>query len=62
MARPLKKLPRKQISMMVTRLRTRNNRYWGQLRDIALETPRGRKVWRKIMATDLEIHKWGSRI
>jgi hypothetical protein len=62
MARPFKKLPKKQIMKMVVRLRSRQNRRWSQLWDIALETERGKIIWRQIMATDREINKWGSRI
>ena len=47
---------------MVVRLRSRNNRYWSQLWEIALATPKGQKIWRKIMANDREVNKWGSRI
>ena len=62
MARPLKKLPEKQIMRMVVRLRSRNNRLWSQLWSIALEDKRGKAIWRRIMANDREINKWGSRI
>jgi hypothetical protein len=62
MARPFKKLPNKKIMKMVVRLRSRNGRLWSKLWDIALETERGKIVWRQIMATDREINKWGSRI
>jgi hypothetical protein len=62
MARPLKKLPEKQIMRMVVRLRSRNNRLWSQLWSIALEDKRGKAIWRKIMANDREVNKWGSRI
>ena len=62
MARPLKKLPEKQIMRMVVRLRSRNNRLWSQLWSIALEDKRGKAIWRRIMAHDREVNKWGSRI
>ena len=62
MARPLKKLPEKQIMRMVVRLRSRNNRLWSQLWSIALEDKRGKAIWRRIMANDREVNKWGSRI
>jgi len=44
------------------RLRSRNNRLWSQLWSIALEDKRGKAIWRKIMANDREVNKWGSRI
>jgi len=62
MARPFKKLPEKQIMQMVVRLRSRNNRLWSQLWSIALEDKRGKAIWRRIMANDREVNKWGSRI
>ena len=62
MARPYKKLPEKQIMRMVVRLRSRNNRLWSQLWSIALEDKRGKAIWRRIMANDRDINKWGSRI
>jgi hypothetical protein len=62
MARPFKKLPEKQIMRMVVRLRSRNNRLWSQLWSIALEDKRGKAIWRRIMANDREVNKWGSRI
>jgi hypothetical protein len=60
--RPLKKLPKKTIMGYIIRLRSRNNRYFGDLWAEGLKTAKGREAWRRIHETDILISKWMSRI
>jgi hypothetical protein len=62
MARPFKKLPRKTILNNIQRIRSRNNRLWRQLWEIALETPKGRIIWRKIADNDERVIQWSRRV
>jgi hypothetical protein len=59
-----KKLPHKSILLQIQRIRSRNNKLWMKLLALALSSkPRkARAIVKKIVANDIRVTKWTSRI
>lgn len=64
MARPLKKLPQRQIIRQIAAIRGRNNRAWMNLLALALSAkPRkAKRILKGIIDNDRQVTKWTARL